>query len=137
MDQEQPGTVYAKVDLWRHERPEREEETRVFAEDGPPIALTFRKPDAADICAAAARMRQLVEDFIEGSEERGAADFHDGIKVSPGLFDTAATAYESQPVPVYSVEEFVLMSDRRPRDWPKIVAWLRGLAADWQVQSGK
>jgi hypothetical protein len=126
-----------KVDLWAHARPQREVVERTFQADGDPITLRFRRPDAADMCRAAEVAKRLVEDYITGSDDRPAAEFWDGIKLSEQLCMTAATAEQMQPEQVYSAEEFILMQDRRPTDWPEINALIREQSRHWREASGK
>lgn len=130
-----------KINPFTLPRPVREVVTRTFSADGVELALSFRRPDAADMNRAAESARRLVSDFIDGypQEGRPAADFFDGIKVSESLFLLCCSAEEMQPpeARVYTAIEFVMLLDRLPTDGPRIAAFVRELQTDWRVRQGE
>jgi hypothetical protein len=135
------GAGMPKVDPFTLPRPERPVETREFKLDGVPIELTLRPSDMPDDARAAEVADQLVRDYITGSEEREAAEFPDGIKVSRTLFQICASLAERQcpenPAEAYSVVELVIFSAKRPRDWNQILAWANAQQAAWRTRQGE
>lgn len=126
-----------KVNPWALPRPERPAEERTFDSDGVSITLTFRVPDTADINLAAEIANRLARDFIHGYPEEGrpAADFYDGIKVSEGLINLAATAEVMQPEKIYTAEEFIAFFDRLPNDGVRIAHWIREKQRVWSSRA--
>src|ERR1051326_2755150 len=135
----QQGRQMAKLDPFLLPRPERPTETRSFTEGEATLTLTLRPPDAADIARASEASERLVQDYITGSEDRAAGDFPEGVKVSKTLFMTCALIGEMQcpenPADAYTVLELVLLSDRLPRAWKQLQAWVNDLTGAWRARA--
>lgn len=135
-----PPEIPQKLNPWHTKRFERVVETRVFEKDGPPLTFIFRRAFAAEMSRALDTRGRLFELFVTGTKDQPAATFFDGIELSESLVMMAAMAEAMQPPdsPVlYTAEEFILWSDRRPNDWVDAVHWIRGLAGDWLGSGGK
>jgi hypothetical protein len=91
----------AKLDVWALPRYERPEVSRTFTHHGTdfPLTCTFRKLNGAERALVADEVKLLVEDYLTGSVDRGAADFPDPegeVTPTQALFSECALLSRSE-----------------------------------------
>jgi hypothetical protein len=135
------GDLMAKVDPFALPRLKRPVDTREFAADGPAISLTLQPAGLPDEARAMEIAEQLTRDYITGSEDRAAADFPEGVKVSRALFQIcsllAERQYPENPADAYTAIELAIFSDKRPRDWRQIMTWSTTQQTQWSSRQGE
>ena len=131
-----------KVNVLNQPRYERKRLTKTYEQDGEPITLSLIEPNGPRMARAGQKVAEMVEQFIEGSDEEPAVMFPDpDVEPSEHLFWSACVLEEMQTETDvrerYEAWEFCVIAARRPHDWQAILADANAIGRSWVAEPGK